>query len=65
MHESSILKNNSVIRVRLFGGLGNQLFQYFAGLVVSKYHHAKLEVDSRWIQAKNFMKIPILEISNL
>lgn len=38
-----------VVRVRLIGGLGNQLFQYFAGLNLSLRNSAALELDFRWI----------------
>ncbi len=37
------------VRVRLFGGLGNQLFQCFAGLDLSKKLGIRLELDRRWI----------------
>ena len=39
------------ITVRLFGGLGNQLFQYFAGLDLSLKTSSQLKVDARWIEA--------------
>ena len=39
------------ITVRLFGGLGNQLFQYFAGLDLSLKSRLPLLIDSRWIEA--------------
>ena len=39
------------ITVRLFGGLGNQLFQYFAGLDFSLKTSSQLKVDARWIEA--------------
>ena len=41
----------SEITVRLFGGLGNQLFQYFAGLDLSLKSGLPLSIDSRWIEA--------------
>ena len=43
------MKLEPSVRVRLFGGLGNQLFQYFAGLDVSRKFDLRLELDSRWI----------------
>ena len=45
------MKNTSEISVRLFGGLGNQLFQYFAGLDLSIKSLSKLKIDTRWIDA--------------
>jgi hypothetical protein len=45
------MKNLDGISVRLFGGLGNQLFQYFAGLDASLKMGSKLTVDMRWIDA--------------
>jgi hypothetical protein len=44
--------NAKPVRVRLFGGLGNQLFQYFAGLYLSKNLETTLEIDYRWIEDK-------------
>jgi len=38
------------IRVRLFGGLGNQFFQYFAGLDISNSRKLHLKIDARWIE---------------
>jgi hypothetical protein len=43
------MKQEPKIRVRLFGGLGNQLFQYFAGLDVATKLDSRLELDFRWI----------------
>lgn len=37
------------IRVRLFGGLGNQLFQYYAGMYFSQLFSSKLFLDTRWV----------------
>ncbi len=37
--------------IRLFGGLGNQLFQYFAGLDLSIRSESNLIVDCRWIES--------------
>jgi len=40
--------------VRLFGGLGNQLFQYFAGLTAAESNKLNLEVDFRWMDKAKF-----------
>ena len=40
--------------MRLFGGLGNQLFQYFAGLIAAKSNKLNLEVDFRWMDKGKF-----------
>jgi len=45
------MKHRKLIRVRLFGGLGNQLFQYFAGLDSSLKSGSFLVIDARWIEA--------------
>jgi len=45
------MKDIKLIRVRLFGGLGNQLFQYFAGLDYSLKSGSSLVIDARWIEA--------------
>ena len=44
-----MIKNE--IGVRLFGGLGNQLFQYYAGLHFSQLVGSKLFLDTRWVDA--------------
>ncbi len=38
------------LRVRLIGGLGNQLFQFYAGLYLSKALQKNLCLDFRWIE---------------
>lgn len=48
------MKADQKIRVRLFGGLGNQLFQYFAGLHVAAKFDLQLELDNRWITKSQF-----------
>lgn len=48
------MKQSSIVRVRLFGGLGNQLFQYFAGLTAADANKLNLEVDFRWIDKDKF-----------
>ena len=45
------MNNSKQVTVRLFGGLGNQLFQYFAGLDLSLKTSSQLKVDARWIEA--------------
>ncbi len=45
------MKNSKSVTVRLFGGLGNQLFQYFAGLDFSIKSGLKLRIDTRWTEA--------------
>jgi hypothetical protein len=36
------------ITVRLIGGLGNQLFGYYAGAALAARHHATLRLDTSW-----------------
>lgn len=45
------MNNSKQVTVRLFGGLGNQLFQYFAGLDLSLKTSSQLKIDARWIEA--------------
>lgn len=45
------MNKSNDLKVRLFGGLGNQLFQYFAGLDLSLKNSSQLKVDARWIEA--------------
>ena len=45
------MNKSNDLKVRLFGGLGNQLFQYFAGLDLSLKTSSQLKVDARWIEA--------------
>lgn len=42
---SGLLKNNYMIIVKLVGGLGNQLFQYAAGLAIARTHNQTLKLD--------------------
>ena len=37
-----------MIGTRLMGGLGNQMFQYAAGLRLAKRHGVPLRVDTSW-----------------
>lgn len=36
-------------RVQILGGLGNQLFAYFAGLYAAHYNNFELELDMNWL----------------
>lgn len=45
------MRSKNGINVRLFGGLGNQLFQYFAGLDFARKSESSLVIDARWIEA--------------
>lgn len=38
-----------MIVVRIFGGLGNQMFQYAAGRALAAHHGVPLKVDLRWL----------------
>jgi hypothetical protein len=46
-------QNKDYVRVRLYGGLGNQLFQLSAGLNLSASRSVKLIVDSSWLGRDN------------
>jgi hypothetical protein len=41
------------VLVRLYGGIGNQLFQYFAGLNLSFRKNATFQIDFRWLEHQN------------
>ena len=41
------------VLVRLYGGIGNQLFQYFAGLNLSLKMNATFQIDFRWLEHQN------------
>lgn len=41
------------IRVRLIGGLGNQIFQYFGGLYAANLLEKSLIVDTRWLDGEH------------
>ena len=45
------MKESNDLKIRLFGGLGNQLFQYFAGIDLSLQTGSRLSIDARWIDA--------------
>jgi hypothetical protein len=45
------MKESHDLKVRLFGGLGNQLFQYFAGMYLSSNTGSRLKIDVRWIDS--------------
>lgn len=44
---------NNVVSVRLMGGLGNQMFQYAAGLAVSMRAGCKLNLDTSFLRKKS------------
>ena len=39
-----------MITVKLYGGLGNQMFQYAAGLRLATHHQTKLAIDLSWFE---------------
>jgi hypothetical protein len=45
------MSNVAKVRVRLYGGLGNQIFQYYAGLNTSYLFGIEPEFDTRWLAA--------------
>ncbi len=47
---SEIRKNMKTVVVSLYGGLGNQLFQYAAGLALAQQNHAELILDLSWFE---------------
>ena len=44
--------NNELVQVRLYGGLGNQLFQFFAGLDLALKNGIPLHLDLSWLDEK-------------
>ncbi len=46
----SKMSKPKIISVRLYGGLGNQLFQFFAGLSTAASLGLNLYLDARWIE---------------
>jgi hypothetical protein len=44
------MKSADFVSVRLFGGLGNQLFQYMAGKSLSIDRNCHLHIDSGWLR---------------
>lgn len=44
------MKQEEFISVRLFGGLGNQIFQYMAGKWLASERDLPLSVDTSWLQ---------------
>jgi hypothetical protein len=44
------MKTHNFVSVRLFGGLGNQIFQYMAGMSLAVDRECDLHVDSSWLQ---------------
>jgi hypothetical protein len=51
--------------VRLYGGLGNQLFQYIYGLYVSHLSDSKLVIDDSWLNHSNSRSTDILDFQLL
>lgn len=45
-----------MIITKIQGGLGNQIFQYAAGLGVAYHHHAFLKLDVTWFEANNYRR---------
>lgn len=43
------MKPNNFISVRLFGGIGNQIFQYMAGKSLAVDQKCKLHIDNSWL----------------
>lgn len=44
------MKSNNFVSVRLFGGLGNQIFQYMAGKSIAMDQNWDLHIDSSWLR---------------
>ena len=44
------MKTNNFVSVRLFGGLGNQIFQYMAGKSLAMDQNCDLHIDSSWLR---------------
>ena len=55
--------NKNLIIVKVFGGLGNQLFQYSFGLYMSKKLNRKVLFDFSYFETNNFRKPSILEFN--
>ena len=55
--------NKNLIIVRVFGGLGNQLFQYSFGLYMSKKLNRKVLYDFSYFETNNFREPSILEFN--
>jgi len=45
------MKSDDSISVRLFGGLGNQIFQYMAGKSLAVDLNCSLRIDTSWLQS--------------
>lgn len=52
------------VTVRLYGGIGNQLFQYFAGLNLSLNYDADFVIDFRWLEYENAETISKFQFVN-
>ena len=58
-----VYMNNQIIEVAMSGGIGNQLFQYSAGLSVSARLKAELVLDISWYQrSKEFSNFRTMEL---
>lgn len=68
--------NEELVQVRLYGGLGNQLFQFFAGLDLALKNGTPLHLDLSWLDEKSqsvnlfsdpalkSLDFPIYEVNN-
>ena len=45
-------QSDAAVYVRLFGGLGNQMFQYAAGLEAASHHNCPLKIDISWYECQ-------------
>ncbi len=48
-----VMLNHDLVQVRLYGGLGNQLFQFFAGLDLALKNGTPLHLDLSWLDEKS------------
>ena len=48
-----VMLNHELVQVRLYGGLGNQLFQFFAGLDLALKNGIPLHLDLSWLDEKS------------
>ena len=47
------IKNIQMIKCYLFGGIGNQMFQYLSGIYLSKQNNTKVKFDYKFISSFN------------
>lgn len=59
------MKNRSKINITLMGGLGNQLFQFAAGLYVSRQHGRTVTFSTALLQPPKILKTNKTSIRNL